>query len=75
MVRAAKSGDLEKARSLHLDLLPLFKVLFTTTNPIMVKAAVRLRGIEAGPLRLPLVEPTQAELERLKTVLKGLSLL
>ncbi len=75
MVNAGKSGDLEKARSLHFDLLPLFKVLFITTNPIMVKAAVRLKGIEVGPVRLPLVEPSQVELEKLETVLKGLSLL
>lgn len=75
MVNAAKSGDLEKARSLHFGLMPLFQVLFVTANPIMVKAAVRLKGIEVGSLRLPLVEPTQAELEKLKAVLKELSLL
>ena len=50
-------GEVLKAAKIHQELLPLFKVLFINTNPIMVKAALNLLGLEVGtPFRLPLVE-------------------
>jgi 4-hydroxy-tetrahydrodipicolinate synthase len=52
--------------------MPLFKALFITTNPIMVKAACKLKGIDAGGLRLPLVEATEAEIDKLKKVMEDL---
>jgi 4-hydroxy-tetrahydrodipicolinate synthase len=39
-----------------LDALPLVDALFSEVNPIPVKAALKMIGIEAGPLRLPLTE-------------------
>ncbi len=59
MVRAAANGQTARATELHLRLLPIFKGLFLTTNPIPVKAALRLQGFDAGGLRLPLVEATE----------------
>ena len=41
--------------ALHERLLPLFRSLFLTTNPIPVKAALELRGWPVGAPRLPLV--------------------
>lgn len=59
MVRAYKSGDVNAARKLHLELLPLFTVLFEDSSPIPVKAAVAMAGLPAGPPRAPLapIEP------------------
>jgi len=54
MVDAVLSGDLEKARALHYELLPLVRAMFLETNPIPVKTAYKLMGLAAGPLRLPL---------------------
>ena len=67
-------GDVAKAAEIHNELLPLFKVLFITTNPIMVKAALNLLGIEVGTTRLPLVEPDESELDKLKDVLRQIGL-
>jgi len=69
-------GDLTKARELHLRLLPLFDVLFlpTSVNPAPVKAALSLTGFEVGGLRLPLVPVTEAEREKMRTVLERLEL-
>ncbi|MGA2934998.1 MAG: 4-hydroxy-tetrahydrodipicolinate synthase [Methanomicrobiales archaeon] len=49
-----KKGDYMRARKIHFELEPLFKDLFIDTNPIPVKKAVELRGMAAGPVRLPL---------------------
>jgi 4-hydroxy-tetrahydrodipicolinate synthase len=75
MVTAFRAGDVERARAIHLRLLPLFDVLFCETNPIPVKAAVAEMGRIGDEIRLPLLEITQPNRERLKLVLKELGLL
>jgi len=75
MVSAFRAGDLLRARQIHLRLLPLFDVLFCETNPIPVKAAVAEMGRIGDEIRLPLMEITQPNRERLKVVLKELGLL
>ncbi len=49
-------GDIETARRLQLEALPLVDALFSEVNPIPVKKALNLMGKEAGPLRAPLCE-------------------
>jgi len=75
LVKAFSEGDQKEALKIHLKLLPLFKTLFMTTNPIMVKAALRLKGFDAGGLRLPLIEATRKQVEKLKTVMTEAGLL
>lgn len=75
MVQSFEGGDVAMARRLHHELLPLFKALFVTTNPIPVKAALRLTGFDAGGYRLPLVPPSAAEEEAVAGALAGLGLL
>lgn len=50
-------SDPAKAREIHVKLLPLFAALFCDTNPVPLKAALRLVGLPGGPLRLPMAEP------------------
>ncbi len=66
MVRAFAAGKAARAAELHLRLLPLFKALFLTTNPIPIKAALRLQGFDVGGLRLPLVEATAEQVEAIR---------
>lgn len=61
MIQAFESGDTARAKELHLYLLPLFKGLFITTNPIPVKTAVSIMGLPAGPFHLPMVDATPEE--------------
>ncbi|BFM38940.1 4-hydroxy-tetrahydrodipicolinate synthase [Synechocystis sp. LKSZ1] len=56
MIQAFLQGQITQAIDIHLTLLPLFKVLFCTTNPIPIKAALRLQGWPVGGLRPPLCE-------------------
>jgi len=75
MIQAFGAGQTQKATQIHLQLFPLFKALFTTTNPIPVKAALRLQGWEVGSTRLPLAEPPEHVNQTIKTVLTELNLL
>lgn len=49
-------GDMERSRELQLKYLALIKALFSEVNPIPVKKAMNLMGMEVGGLRLPLTE-------------------
>lgn len=69
MMTAFQAGDVKKAAQLHRRLTPFFKVIFVTTNPIPIKAAVGLKGLPAGPTRLPLIAPTPDELEKIRAVM------
>ena len=63
-------GDTATALKLQLELLDLIKALFIEVNPIPVKTALNLMGMNAGNLRLPLCEMTEGNLAILKQVLK-----
>jgi 4-hydroxy-tetrahydrodipicolinate synthase len=75
LVRAARAGELARARRLHLRLLPLFDALFCETNPIPIKAALALLGQIEEEIRLPLTPLGAAGRERLHAVLKEQGLL
>ncbi|QSZ27838.1 4-hydroxy-tetrahydrodipicolinate synthase [Aceticella autotrophica] len=70
MTTSYLNGDIEKAREIQLELNLLNKVLFIETNPIPIKTAMNLIGFEVGPLRLPLVNMSDKNLEILKSTLK-----
>ncbi len=75
MVKHFFEGRPQEATSIHLQLIPLFKALFATANPIPLKAALRLQGWAVGSTRLPLPD-VPADIERdIKQVLTDLSLL
>jgi 4-hydroxy-tetrahydrodipicolinate synthase len=69
LVRAILDGDMAEARRINHDMLPIFNALFLETNPIPVKTALRLMGRPSGPLRLPLCDMSQKNLETLRSVL------
>jgi len=75
MIQAFESGQVQTATQIHLQLFPLFKVLFATTNPIPVKTALQLQGWQVGSTRLPLVDPSPELVTALKAALANLSLL
>lgn len=59
-------GKLDEARQLQFKTLELINSLFCEVNPIPVKHALNLMGMEVGPLRKPLCGMEEANLERLK---------
>ncbi len=75
MIQAFETGNPTVAREINLKLFPLFKVLFCTTNPIPIKAALKLQGWKVGGLRPPLCNLSPDLEEKLKAVLKALDLI
>ncbi|MDG4767107.1 4-hydroxy-tetrahydrodipicolinate synthase [Solwaraspora sp. WMMD406] len=66
MIEAYAAGDTATAVALHRKLLPLFTGIFRCPGTILVKAALAVRGLPAGPVRSPLVAATDAELDQLR---------
>jgi 4-hydroxy-tetrahydrodipicolinate synthase len=75
MINAFMAGNVTLATQIHLELYPVFKGLFITSNPVPVKAALNMLGHQVGPPRLPLVEATAAEKESIKKMLAEAKLL
>ncbi len=63
------AGDVDTARQLQIDNMDLIAALFSDINPIPVKAAMNLMGMEVGDCRLPLVPMEADALQKLKAVL------
>ena len=74
MIQAFEAGQVQVAMQIHLQLFPLFKALFVTTNPIPIKAALRLQGWEVGSTRPPLYEDQDWVSQKLKAVLTELAI-
>lgn len=67
MIEAYERCELDEALRLHRALLPLYTGIFRTQGTILVKAAMKLRGLPAGPVRPPLVDATEEEIAQLRT--------
>lgn len=70
MTMAALNGDFVKARALHYELLPFFRAAFMETNPIPIKAAMNIKGLPAGSLRLPLCSLMAENEPKLRAAMK-----
>lgn len=66
MIEAFERGDVAEALHLFRQLLPIFTGIFRTQGTILVKAGLRDRGRDVGPVRLPLVDATEHELSHLR---------
>lgn len=75
IAQSALDGDFKKSAELQLKYLELCNAMFMDVNPIPVKVAMRLMGIDVGPLRLPLCDMTPANTEKLKSVLQKYELI
>ncbi|MEO6860905.1 MAG: 4-hydroxy-tetrahydrodipicolinate synthase [Microcoleus sp.] len=73
MIKAFEAGQVQVATQIHLQLFDLFKALFLTTNPIPVKAALKLQGWDVGSTRPPLCDPPVEVTQKLKDVLSQLA--
>lgn len=66
MVHESLEGNFVSARTRHLNLLPVTKMLFEEGNPGGVKVALETRGIMDGHMRLPLVPVSDGLQKRIK---------
>jgi 4-hydroxy-tetrahydrodipicolinate synthase len=75
LIQRWKAGDHDGARELDEQLRPALELLKIQVNPIPIKAALNELGHQVGGYRLPMVEPTDEELERVRACLDRLSVL
>jgi 4-hydroxy-tetrahydrodipicolinate synthase len=76
LVRAFESGDMAEAQRWHRKLFPLCRdMLGLATNPIPIKAAMKLLGRDTGELRLPMTPLSANEEGRLRKTLTDYGLL
>ncbi|WP_433368848.1 4-hydroxy-tetrahydrodipicolinate synthase [Actinoplanes sp. CA-142083] len=66
MIEAYERGDVAAALALHRRALPLFTGIFRAPGTMLVKAGLRARGLPAGPVRSPLVDAGDEELNQLR---------
>jgi len=69
IVQSYHSGQYKKAAQLHREALPIIKGLFMAPNPVPVKAALNMIGMNVGNTRLPLVGLSEEETEQLKEII------
>ncbi|MCI9418071.1 MAG: 4-hydroxy-tetrahydrodipicolinate synthase [Eubacterium sp.] len=67
-------GDIADAARMQLEAEPLVDALFSEVNPIPVKKALNLMGMEVGPLRAPLCEMEEQNAKKLAEVMKAYGL-
>lgn len=72
LIHLAMNGEIDEARILNEELLPMNKVLFCESNPTPIKAAMYIAGlIETLEYRLPLVAPSLENMKKIEDVMKN----
>ena len=70
MVHKYLDGDVKEASKMQLDVLDLIDALFCEVNPIPVKYALNLMGYNFGKPRMPLIELSDSNKEKLEEIMK-----
>ena len=71
MIHAYLDGDVKKARDMQIEVIPLVNAMFCEVNPIPVKEALNILGIDVGHCRMPLCDMTPAGHDRVAETLKA----
>jgi len=72
LYEAARAGDVERSRAIDRELADVYRTLFITPAPATVKAALEMLGLEAGGVRLPLVEVDDSERAEVRRMVESL---
>lgn len=74
MTSAALAGDFKKAAAVHYRLFPFIRSLFLDGNPVGIKHAMKLAGLDTGELRLPLWEANDATKQTIEEQMRKLGI-
>lgn len=71
MIHSYLDGDIKKARDMQIEVIPLVNAMFCEVNPIPVKEALNILGIDVGHCRMPLCDMTPAGHDRMAKTLEA----
>lgn len=71
MIHSYLNGDIKKARDMQIEVIPLVKAMFCEVNPIPVKEAINILGVDVGHCRMPLCDMSEAGHKRVEETLKA----
>lgn len=66
MAAELRAGNIERAREINAQLLPVYTGIFRAPGVILTKAALSMQGLPSGPVRLPLVDATEDQRAQLR---------
>ncbi len=66
MARELAAGNVERAREINAQLLPVYTGIFRAPGVILTKAALSMQGLPSGPVRLPLIDATEDQRAQLR---------
>ena len=72
---AVRAGENERARRIEAELRPVLEALAVTSNPIPLKAALEMLGLDSGRMRLPMVPADSEQRDVIQRALEGAGLL
>lgn len=75
MIENYLNGNINEARKIHLKLIDITEKMFMTANPVPVKAALNILGMDVGNTRLPLSAPSEDVINSLNESMTELGLL
>jgi 4-hydroxy-tetrahydrodipicolinate synthase len=70
MIHSYLNGDIKKARDMQIEVIPLVKAMFCEVNPIPVKEAINMLGINVGHCRMPLSDLSEGGRKKVAEALK-----
>jgi len=74
IVQNAADGNFKRAAEIHHRVFPLIKTLFLDGNPVGIKYAMKLAGLDSGELRLPLWEASEGTKRQIEEQLRRLDI-
>ena len=74
IAQLALAGNFAKANAIHHKLFPFIRSLFLDGNPVGIKYAMKLAGLDSGELRLPLWEATDATKKTIEELMKKIGM-
>jgi 4-hydroxy-tetrahydrodipicolinate synthase len=72
---SVQAGEAERAKRIQVELGPVLEALAVTSNPIPLKAALEMVGLDSGRMRLPMVPVDSEQREVIRSALEGAGLL
>jgi len=72
---SVQAGETERAREIQAELAPVLEALAVTSNPIPLKAALEMLGLDSGRMRLPMVPADAGQRDVVRSALEAAGLL